>query len=43
MKIRYIFCILLGAILPSCTIQHDGTSFSIDKEVIPMIQIIADK
>ena len=43
MKIRYIAFILLGAILPSCTIQHDGTSFSIDKEVIPMIQIIADK
>jgi hypothetical protein len=43
MKIKYIAFISLGAILSSCTIQHDGTSFSLDKEVIPMIQIIADK
>ena len=43
MKIKYIVCILLGAILTSCSVQYDGTSFSIDKEVIPMIQIIADK
>ena len=43
MKIKYIAFILLGAVLSSCTIQHDGTTFSMDKEIIPMIQIIADK
>jgi len=43
MKIKHIAFILLGAILPSCSVQYDGASFSLDKEVIPMIQIIADK